>query len=559
MADERSLKVDSVLINPPVASPLHPQLNLPLLKSYLARHGFTSRIMDANLLFFYEFLQQPLQPPASGVLESNPLELLSYYNELERRLHERCADWPDLQVGLRSLGMRHDRIFFDSVIRATSDREGNPFIPFWDRFIQQRLQPAEPRLTGIAITFQDQIIPAFTLAARLRQLLPETAIVLGGQMITRCHPSMLDHPAIMACADFLALWDGEEPLLNIHKHLLRPHESVDFTNVIRPGRQDHVINRSAATPVGQIPSPDFSDLDFNAYLLPEPLIPLQTTRGCYANCAFCAIPFGSNKYQVRTAERVVEDILQVQELTLRQTGRKATYFKFMEDTSSPAVLGHLAELIRQRGIDAKWETFARLEKSFTRPGFLENLYRGGCRKIHWGLESNDPGILDRMRKNTELSCTDEILELAARAGILNFCFILLGFPGETDAMRENLTRYICDNPHIHTLTIATFDLTRNSPMEQSYAPDNPLGIQLAPASDFQVRLPYLVHGENWKSRIVPAAHAMMVEIIRHRPDIGFVTLFPDQIRALLCDRLGNDWGKRFVVKYGADNVRAMLL
>ena len=80
-----------------------------------------------------------------------------------------------------------------------------------------------------------------------------------------------------------------------------------------------------------------------------------------------------------------------------------------------------------------------------------------------------------------------------------------------------------------------------------------------PAQDFQVRLPYTVDGDDWKKEMVPAAHRMMIDIIRRRPDIGFVTLFPDQIRGMFCDKYGNDWGRRFVERYGESNIREMLI
>lgn len=550
--------VDSILINTPVSSPLHPQLNLPLLKKYLENDGFSAKVLDANIRFFHEFLGG-IPPLREEEWQDNPLSLLAYYNNLEQQLFDKSKAYRGLQVGLRSLGMQYDRLFFDSVIQSLADEAANPFIAFWDRVVEQDLLSLAPCIVGIAITFQDQIIPAFTLARCLREKLPGVAIVMGGQMITRCQDSMASHDGIMSLVDYLVLWDGEEPLLALHRHLLRGDGAADLTNVIDAKTRSGRIQRESATPKQAIPRPDFSDLDFRDYLLPELLVPLQSTRGCYAQCAFCAIPFGSNKYQVRDAHAVIEDMLAVQAQTEKQTGRKATYFKFMEDTSSPSILHQIATLIIEQDIEGKWETFARLERAFAKPGFLEHLYKGGCRKIHWGLESNDPDILVKMAKKNEMSHTNEILAAAAKAGILNFCFILVGFPGETDEMRENLTRYICDNPDIHTLTIATFDLTRKSPMAETFTPDNPYGLTMVEASDFQVRLPYLVDGENWKEKIIPAAHRMMIDIIRNRPDIGFVTLFPDQVRSMLCDRFGNDWGRIFVKQYGVDNVRTMLL
>ncbi len=551
--------MDSLLVNPPVSSPLHPQLNLPLLKGYLARHGFESKVVDANIRFYHEFLGGDCPRLGPSECDENPLVLLSYYNDLEARLWEKSKSYKGLQVGLRSLGMSYDRVFFNSVLSALTDPEANPFIAFWERFIASEILETPPPIIGIAITFQDQLIPAFTLAERLRALVPGTVIVMGGQMITRCYESIFEHAGILSYADYFVLWDGEKPFLDIHRALLGGGET-DLTNVIDVRAARLSPERGAAYPKGrEMPSPDFSDLDFSDYLFPEMLVPLQTTRGCYAKCAFCAIPFGSNAYSVRDADQVIDDILAVQELTEGQNGTKATYFKFMEDTSSPSLLYELSARIEERGIEAKWETFARLEQAFTKKGFMEQLYRGGCRKIHWGLESNDADILATMNKKTPASYTDHILRLSADAGIMNFCFVLVGFPGETEKIRENLVEYIVGNHDIHTLTISTFDLTRKSPMEQDFHQHNAYGLDMAAARDFQVRLPYTVNGEDWKREIVPAAHGVMIDIIRRRPDIGFVTLFPDQIRSMFCDKYGNDWGRTFVVQYGEENIREMLV
>ncbi|HRZ15539.1 MAG TPA: hypothetical protein P5110_08550, partial [Candidatus Omnitrophota bacterium] len=143
-------------------------------------------------------------------------------------------------------------------------------------------------------------------------------------------------------------------------------------------------------------------------------------------------------------------------------------------------------------------------------------------------------------------------------GILNFCFILVGFPGETDEARRNMARYIIENRNIHTITLATFDLTRGSPMEQRFVADNAYGMEMVPAADFQVRLPYLIQGENWKKKIIEMAHTMMYEVVKHRPDIGFMTLFPDQIRSVYCEKFGNGWGEVFLKRYGEENIKFML-
>ena len=551
---------DLILVNTPISSPLHAQLNLPLLKGAMEAEGISTRIVDSNIDFYIEFMGSGRPRLGSDEFRENPLSLLAYFNSLENLVWEKSQEWPELQIGLRSLALKQERLFCDSVFEATHDEASNPFIKFYQRLVQEDFSKSNAKAIGIAITFQDQLIPAYTLCKVLREEMPELKIILGGQMITRCYDSILAHDNISALSDYILLWDGEIPLINLMNYIIRG-KKIDFTNVLHSNRgPEQPVNRTGAALKGaQIPDANFEGFNFESYLLPEYLIPFQTTRGCYASCAFCAIPYGSNSYRVRQGERVVEEMISIQERIRKEYDREAVYFKFMEDTSAPSLLKEISVEIEQQNLNIKWETFARLEKAFSNDGFLEQLYRGGCRKIHWGLETNDPDILKTMNKKTSVSYTDSVLTKSAEAGIMNFCFVLIGFPGETDEQRKNLTDYIISNPHIHTLTLATFDLTRGAPMERDFKPDNPYALDCVPARDFQVRLPYLVNGENWKEKVVPMAHKMMSDIVRARPDIGFVTLFPDQVRSMLCDWFGNDWGRQFVDRYGESNIREMLV
>jgi hypothetical protein len=51
---------------------------------------------------------------------------------------------------------------------------------------------------------------------------------------------------------------------------------------------------------------------------------------------------------------------------------------------------------------------------------------------------------------------------------------------------------------------------------------------------------------------------MMIDLLGKRPDIGFMSLFPDQVRGILCDRFTNRWGQRFLEKYGKESIRKIL-
>ena len=552
--------IDCALINTPLSSPLHAQANLPFLAGYLKQRGFTVRSFDTNIRFFRWFLAPRAFDCRELPFRQDPVRLLAFYNTMEEALAEACRPYRGLHVDLRSVRLAYDRVQFADVRRALDDAEANPFIRFYDEWIETELRPLDPRVIGISITFQDHIIAAFTLASRLRRKLPAARLVLGGQIVTRCYDTLASAESLLPYWDDLIAWDGEQPMADLLDRLLH-HTTSDLVNVLERGGDPATMERGRqAFAPDNVDVPDFEDIRFEDYFFPEFLVPLQTSRGCYGTCEFCAIPAGSNLgFRQRSVPRIIHDIEEVQKLTASRYGRPATYFKFMDDTSSPATLGRLADAIALRGLDAKWETFTRMEAPFDDPAFMARLHRGGCRKLMWGLETNDPDILASMAKRRRAVSSTAVLDAAHRAGIMNFVFVLVGFPGETEAQRDALADYIIANPAIHVLTLATFDLTKRSRMQERFDATNPWGLECGPASDFEVRLPYTVRGQNWKRTIVAAAQRMLVKINGARPDIGFASLLPDQVRGILTDLHGNTWGKQFLGAFGEGRIRDLLL
>lgn len=560
MTDSGTGDLQTLLINVPVSTPLHPQANLPFLAGFLKQEGYRVQAIDANIGFFRWILDAEAaaacQDPA---LLENPVRMLECYAEVEAVLAEKAAAYRGLSLDLRGVQLAYDRIHFDQVLAALDDREANPFLPYFESLLDEHLAKAAPRIIGIGLAFQDHVIAAFTLARLVRQRLPEAKIVLGGQMITRCHDTLTADGSLDSFWDYLVLWDGELPLLDIHRKEI-DGQDVSMRNVIAHGATMEVPMRAEyGFDLDSLANPDFSDIDFGAYLYPDAIVPLQTARGCYAECQFCAIPQGSNTgFRQRGVERLLDDIETVREQTRAATGQPATYFKFMDDTSSAKKLLRFAEAVEERGLPIQWETFTRLDKAFASREVMDQLYRGGCRKLMWGLETNDPDVLSSMDKRINPGNTTRILQLAADAGILNFVFVLVGFPGETRDARDRLADYIIEHDGIHVLTIATFDLTKHSPMQRNFYTPNPWGLDCEPAVGFEVRLPYTVNGRNWKDEQVAETHRVLHRIIDARPDIGFMSLFPDQVRGKLCHLNGNTWGRDFLERFGRENIRKML-
>ena len=124
--------MDSILINVPVSSPLHPQANLPFLKAFLNDNEFDVKVFDTNIRFFKWMLEGSNVAIKNGDYNENPVKLLNIYSDIEEALYNKSNDYRNLRVGLRSISIDYDRVDFEGILNAVKDSKANPFIVFYE-------------------------------------------------------------------------------------------------------------------------------------------------------------------------------------------------------------------------------------------------------------------------------------------------------------------------------------------------------------------------------------------------------------------------------------------
>jgi len=74
---------------------------------------------------------------------------------------------------------------------------------------------------------------------------------------------------------------------------------------------------------------------------------------------------------------------------------------------------------------------------------LEKMYRAGCRKIGWGIESIDPEILVSIGKGRHLDDeTYQVLATSENAGIFNTAFYIIGWHDFETGIGDNRERIL---------------------------------------------------------------------------------------------------------------------
>lgn len=490
---------DVVLVFPPPWVPFQPYASLPYLAGALREAGISYECLDASLEFYEHFLRP-----------DRLAECYDRYREAERvpqRL--RRSSVPDLfadhviescgrvaqtfrgedffDPDQRSLALRLLRRSLDLVASAYqgcrlgldhasgpwSNRSSSalvdnvlhaPETPFHDLFevrILPRILRRCPRVVGISVVFADQAFPGLLLARRVRELLPEARIVLGGPFFT-ANCSALErpgHPILSDLADYVLVGEGETAFVELVRTLLEGAEVPKGLPTVECVIRGQLENLAA------LPRPAYEALPLDQYFAPESVLTVVTSRGCYWNrCEFCDIPGIGERgfYRTAGAGRVATLTDELHEST------GARCFAFWDDAVPPKTLKALAHILSAEGRRYFWYAQTRADDVFDAPT-CASLYAAGCRQLYVGLETGSPELEKSMNKGLELDRARRVARKLADAGIVVSAGFFFGFPGETAADIETTLRFMVDNADVlypSSANVGAFSLRKGSPIHR---------------------------------------------------------------------------------------------
>jgi hypothetical protein len=111
-----------------------------------------------------------------------------------------------------------------------------------------------------------------------------------------------------------------------------------------------------------------------------------------------------------------------------------------------------------------WITSCRAEPVLVDDAtLLPLLATSGCRMLMFGLESADDGVLESMRKGTEVEVLRGVLERAKACDIKTWCFYMLGFPTEDGRAARKTHEFLVEmREKIDVIAGGPFVLTRHA-------------------------------------------------------------------------------------------------
>ena len=184
---------------------------------------------------------------------------------------------------------------------------------------------------------------------------------------------------------------------------------------------------------------------------------IRVTRGCPWNrCTFCAM-YKREKFAAKPLEEIEADVLRAREMY----GAAPTLFLGDSDNLAHKDLVEIVALIRGTFPEARRiTTYARARTVVRRsPEFLRRVREAGLDRLHLGLESGDPVVLERLCKG---AAPEDMIEAARKAKAAGFevSFYVLCGAGGRDRWRahaENSARVLNaagpDFIRLRTLTV----------------------------------------------------------------------------------------------------------
>jgi len=280
------------------------------------------------------------------------------------------------------------------------------------------------------------------LAAKIRQYHPYAVIVVGNSVASSITDTLLNNTE----ADVAVIGEGDETVVDLLAKIRNSESLYEVTGIafLDKGRVVKTQPRPLIKDISILPFIDFEIFDVDIYIegsknyvsdpLPFPrdqvrALPVNTARGCIADCGFCYHVFKGVPYRFRSADSIVAEIKEITnkyDLNVIQFWDELTFFskKHSED---------LVNRMLEEGLQTCWTASCRanLFDNESDMELIHKMKQAGCRGLSYSLESADPEILKAMNKHITVKDFTYQTALLRRGGLSVWTSLVIGYPQET--------------------------------------------------------------------------------------------------------------------------------
>ncbi len=294
---------------------------------------------------------------------------------------------------------------------------------------------------------------------RSEAALKDALIVMGGPDVTHNTADYLANGA-----DLIVIGEGEQTMLEIclSAQSAGPGQAIEHfshVNGIAFRQPDGLVfktpPREKLRNIDDLPFPNRRKIDLQQYLDAwkkahgHSAVSISTQRGCPYTCRWCSTAVYGQSYRRRSPRQVVDEIVFLQQ------NYDFNLIWFVDDvfTVSHKWLGEFRDELQRRAVQVRFECITRADRMSLE--VIEILRSSGCFRIWIGAESGSQRIIDAMDRRVDVQQVRTMIQSTRQAGIQAGTFIMLGYPGETEAdIRDTVEHLKAANPDLFTITIA---------------------------------------------------------------------------------------------------------
>lgn len=236
-------------------------------------------------------------------------------------------------------------------------------------------------------------------------------------------------------ADYILLGEAEQTLLELTNCIVNNREHISQVKGIAFLQESNLIKtvkRPVMKELDALPLPAWDLVDMEPYrqswLKRAGFFSMNmgTTRGCPFKCNWCAKPIYGNRYNSRSPENVVKELLFLKE------HYHVDHIWFCDDIFGlkPGWINEFADLVEKHSLHFKFKIQARADLLLEENN-IRSLARAGCDNIWMGAESGSQKVLDAMDKGIRVEQIYAATRLLKQHAIKPSFFIQFGYPGET--------------------------------------------------------------------------------------------------------------------------------
>ncbi|MFC1884908.1 lipid biosynthesis B12-binding/radical SAM protein [Thermodesulfobacteriota bacterium] len=314
------------------------------------------------------------------------------------------------------------------------------FTEDFEEAIKSSIESYQPDVIGMSLRNLDNVslqdytayLPFYRRVVETIRKYSNALIVLGGSGFSLHPQTVLEY---LGC-DYGIVGEGE-------KSFVKLINAIDGNRAVsgRPPAGIFGEMTNDTEELDELPDPDRSGFDNDAYLDLGGMGNIQTKRGCPFRCIYCTYPLiEGRKVRMRSAERVCDEIEGLLEYGITNL--------FIVDNTFNYPVEHAEAVCREiigRGLSAEWGCY--VNPRFFPPGLAELMVKAGCTGVEFGSDAAHDGMLENLCKD---STVNELVTAsnACRDAGLSFCHsLLLGGPGETmESVKETLDNILEISP-----------------------------------------------------------------------------------------------------------------